>query len=82
YSPESAGDYASGTNHTLPTGGHARAYSGVGVESFTKRISFQELTPGGLAYLAPTIELMAASEGLDAHGNAVRIRLQDDASWK
>ena len=78
YSPESAGDYATGTNHTLPTGGYARAYSGVDVNSFTKRVSFQELTAQGLAYLAPTIEIMAAREGLDAHGNAVRVRLQND----
>jgi histidinol dehydrogenase len=74
YSPESAGDYASGTNHTLPTGGHARVYSGVGVESFMKRISFQEITPRGLDFLGEAIEVMAESEGLVAHRNAVRVR--------
>ncbi|MDR2130404.1 MAG: histidinol dehydrogenase [Odoribacteraceae bacterium] len=75
YSPESAGDYASGTNHTLPTGGYARACSGVSVESFMKRISFQEISPRGLAYLAPAIEVMAENEGLIAHRNAVRARV-------
>ena len=77
YSPESAGDYASGTNHTLPTGGYARAFSGVSVESFMKRVSFQEITPRGLAYLAPAIEVMAENEGLVAHRNAVRARLDE-----
>ena len=71
---ESAGDYASGTNHTLPTGGAARAYSGVSVASFTKTITFQRLTAGGISNLGPTIEAMAAAEGLDAHRNAVAIR--------
>ena len=74
YSPESAGDYASGTNHTLPTGGWARAYSGVNTESFMRKITYQELTRGGLEALAPTITAMAEAEGLDAHANAVRIR--------
>jgi histidinol dehydrogenase len=78
YSPESAGDYASGTNHTLPTGGYARACGGVGVESFMKQISFQEFSPRGLAALAPTIEVMAAREGLFAHRNAVRIRREGE----
>lgn len=74
YSTESAGDYASGTNHTLPTNGNARAYSGVGIDSFMKKISFQEIRPEGLAYLGKTIEIMADNENLTAHGNAVRVR--------
>lgn len=74
YSCETAGDYASGTNHTLPTGGAARAYSGVSVASFTKNITFQRLTAEGIENLGPTIETMAAAEGLDAHKNAVAIR--------
>ena len=76
YSPESAGDYASGTNHTLPTGGWARAYSGVNTESFMRKITYQELTRGGLEALAPTITAMAEAEGLDAHANAVRVRMK------
>lgn len=76
YSPESVGDYASGTNHTLPTNGFARAYSGVSVDSFVKKISFQQLTADGLANIANTVELMAMAEGLDAHANAVRVRLK------
>ena len=79
YSPESAGDYASGTNHTLPTGGWARAYSGVNSESFRRKITYQELTRGGLEALAPTITAMAEAEGLDAHANAVRIRTEGGA---
>ncbi len=75
YSPESVGDYASGTNHTLPTNGFARAYSGVSVDSFVKKISFQQLTQAGLVGLSKTVELMAMAEGLDAHANAVRVRL-------
>lgn len=74
YSCESAGDYASGTNHTLPTNGAARAYSGVSVSSFTKTITFQRLTDNGIRNLGPVIETMAAAEGLDAHRNAVSIR--------
>lgn len=74
YSCESAGDYASGTNHTLPTGGAARAYSGVSVASFTKSITFQRLTAEGIQNLGPAVETMAAGEGLDAHKNAVAIR--------
>ena len=74
YSCESAGDYASGTNHTLPTGGAARSYSGVSVASFTKTITFQRLTAGGIQNLGPSIEIMAAAEGLGAHKNAVAIR--------
>ena len=79
YSPESAGDYASGTNHTLPTGGWARAYSGVNTERFMRKITYQELTRGGLEALAPTITAMAEAEGLDAHANAVRIRTEGGA---
>ena len=79
YSPESAGDYASGTNQTLPTGGWARAYSGVNTESFMRKITYQELTRGGLEALAPTITAMAEAEGLDAHANAVRIRTEGGA---
>ena len=79
YSPESAGDYASGTTPTLPTGGWARAYSGVNTESFMRKITYQELTRGGLEALAPTITAMAEAEGLDAHANAVRIRTEGGA---
>ncbi len=75
YSPESAGDYASGTNHTLPTDGYAKAYSGVSVDSFTKQISFQKLTKNGLSSLAATITKMASAEMLEAHKRAVEIRL-------
>ena len=73
--PESAGDYASGTNHTLPTNGYAKAYSGVSLDSFIKKITFQEIQPQGLAILGPAIEVMAANEELDAHKNAVTVRL-------
>ena len=76
YAPESAGDYASGTNHTLPTGGCARAYSGVNIDSFLRRITYRELTCEGLRALAPTVVAMARAEGLDAHAEAVRIRLE------
>jgi histidinol dehydrogenase len=75
-SPESVGDYASGTNHTLPTNGYARMYSGVSVDSFVKKITFQQLTPEGLHAIAPTVIAMAEAEGLEAHANAVRIRKQ------
>ncbi len=75
YSPESAGDYASGTNHTLPTGGWARSYSGVSLESFMRKQTYQELTQEGITALAPTILAMADAEGLDAHANAVRVRM-------
>lgn len=74
YSPESVGDYASGTNHTLPTNGYARAYSGVSVDSFVKKITFQELTPEGLEAIADTVVYMAEAEGLEAHAQAVRVR--------
>ena len=76
YSPESVGDYASGTNHTLPTSGYARAYSGVSVDSFVKKMTFQKLTPAGLQAIGAAVETMAAAEGLDAHKNAITIRLQ------
>ncbi|MBQ8867424.1 MAG: histidinol dehydrogenase [Bacteroidaceae bacterium] len=75
-SPESAGDYASGTNHTLPTNGYAKAYSGVSLDSFIRKITFQEITPEGIAAIGPAIEVMAASEQLDAHKNAVTVRLE------
>ncbi len=74
YSPESVGDYASGTNHTLPTNGFARAYSGVSVDSFLKKITYQKLTREGLSSIAGTVAAMAEAEGLDAHKNAVLIR--------
>ncbi|MCD8137146.1 MAG: histidinol dehydrogenase [Parabacteroides gordonii] len=75
YTPESAGDYASGTNHTLPTNGYAKAYSGVNLDSFIKKITFQEITAEGIKNLGGTIQIMAAGEQLDAHRNAVTIRL-------
>lgn len=75
YSPESVGDYASGTNHTLPTNGYAKAYSGVSLDSFVKKITFQQLTERGLMNIAPTVIEMAEAEGLKAHSNAVSVRL-------
>ncbi|MDB5191659.1 MAG: histidinol dehydrogenase [Segetibacter sp.] len=75
YSPESVGDYASGTNHTLPTNGFAKAFSGVSVDSFVKKITYQKLTREGLKNISKTVQVMAAAEGLDAHANAVAIRL-------
>lgn len=74
--PESAGDYASGTNHTLPTSGFAKAYSGVSLDSFVKKITFQHITPRGLRNIGNTVEVLAEAEGLDAHKNAVSIRLK------
>jgi histidinol dehydrogenase len=76
YTPESAGDYASGTNHTLPTNGYAKAYSGVSLDSFVKKITFQEITKEGITQLGNTIEEMAKAEGLNAHANAVTIRIR------
>ena len=76
YSPESAGDYASGTNHTLPTNGYAKAYSGVSLDSFIRKITFQEITKEGIATIGPANEVMAANEYLDAHKNAVSVRLK------
>ncbi len=78
YSPESAGDYASGTNHTLPTSGWARSCSGVNIDSFTRKITYQELTAEGMAQLGPTIVAMAVAEGLDAHANAARLRMGEE----
>ena len=75
YTPESAGDYASGTNHTLPTNGYARAYSGVSVDSFVRKVTFQHITEKGIQELGKTIITMAEAEGLDAHANAVKIRI-------
>ena len=75
YTPESAGDYAAGTNHALPTNGYAKAYSGVNLDSFIKKITFQEITSDGIRALGSTIQTMAANEQLDAHRNAVTIRL-------
>ena len=77
YTPESAGDYASGTNHTLPTNGYSKAYSGVNLDSFTKSITFQEITKTGIQNIGFSIELMAEAEGLQAHKNAVTLRLKD-----
>jgi histidinol dehydrogenase len=77
FAPESAGDYASGTNHTLPTNGYAKAYSGVSIDSFVKKISFQQLTREGLLSINDTIIEMATAEGLDAHATAVKIRFKD-----
>lgn len=76
YSPESVGDYASGTNHTLPTNGYARAYSGVSVDSFVRKITFQQLSNEGLQRIGQTVIEMAEAEGLQAHANAVRVRLK------
>jgi histidinol dehydrogenase len=75
YTPESAGDYASGTNHTLPTNGYAKQYSGVSLDSFVKKITFQEITKVGIQNIGSTIELIAEAEGLEAHKNAVTVRL-------
>jgi histidinol dehydrogenase len=75
YSPESVGDYASGTNHTLPTNGYASAYSGVSVDSFVKKITFQQLTADGLKRISKIVTTMAEAEGLEAHARAVKVRL-------
>ncbi len=77
YTPESAGDYASGTNHTLPTQGYSKQYSGVNLDSFLKSITFQKISPEGLQNIGKAIEIMAAAEGLDGHKNAVSLRLKD-----
>ena len=76
WSCESAGDYASGTNHTLPTNGYARNYSGVSLDSFLKKITFQQLSAKGIQNLGPAIEKMAEAEQLQAHKNAVSVRLK------
>lgn len=78
YSCESAGDYASGTNHTLPTNGYAKAYSGVSLDSFVKKITYQKLSKEGINNIGPAIELMAEAEGLQAHKNAVTVRLKNN----
>ncbi|MBT8384093.1 MAG: histidinol dehydrogenase, partial [Bacteroidia bacterium] len=75
YTPESAGDYASGTNHTLPTNGYAKQYSGVNLDSFLKSITFQKISKDGIKNIGDAIELMAEAEGLLAHKNAVTLRL-------
>ena len=80
WTPESVGDYASGTNHTLPTYGAARAYSGVTLETFVKYISVQKLTRKGLERLGPTVETLAQMEGLEAHRRAVSLRLESKSS--
>jgi histidinol dehydrogenase len=77
YSPESAGDYASGTNHTLPTNGYAKAYSGVSLDSFVKKITFQQISKEGIQNIGKAVEMMATAEGLTAHKNAVSIRLNE-----
>ena len=77
YTPESAGDYASGTNHTLPTNGYSKAYSGVNLDSFSKNVTFQEISKIGIQNIGSSIELMAEAEGLQAHKNAVNLRLKD-----
>jgi histidinol dehydrogenase len=77
YSPESAGDYASGTNHVLPTNGFARSYSGVSIDSFVKKITYQQISKAGLQGIGNAVQEMAAAEGLDAHRNAISIRLRD-----
>ncbi len=79
FSPESAGDYASGTNHTLPTSGWARSFSGLNLDSFMRKTTIQELTPAGLKLIGGCIETMATAEGLDAHANAVRVRMDEAA---
>lgn len=76
YTPESAGDYASGTNHTLPTNGYAKAYNGVNLDSYCRKITFQKLTPEGIRRIGPAVEVLAANEELDAHRNAMAIRLK------
>ena len=76
FTPESAGDYASGTNHTLPTNGYSRQYSGVNLDSYLKAVTFQKISPEGLSKLGPMVEKMASAEGLEAHRNAISIRLK------
>ena len=78
YTPESAGDYASGTNHTLPTNGYAKAYNGVNLDSYLRKVTFQQITKEGLTNLSNAIILMAENEELQAHSNAVKIRLDEE----
>ena len=76
YACESAGDYASGTNHTLPTHGHARAYSGVNLDSYCRKITFQHITPDGIRHIGPAVASMAQAEQLEAHRQAMTIRIE------
>jgi histidinol dehydrogenase len=78
YTPESAGDYASGTNHTLPTNGYAKAYNGVNLDSYVRKVTFQQITQEGLTNLSNAIILMAENEELMAHSNAVKVRLNEE----
>ena len=78
YTPESAGDYASGTNHTLPTNGYSKSYSGVNLDSFQKAMTFQKISQKGIQKIGNPIELMAEAEGLQAHKNAVTLRLKNN----
>jgi histidinol dehydrogenase len=80
FTPESAGDYASGTNHTLPTNGYAKAYNGVNLDSFMRKVTFQQISREGLSNLSNAIILMAENEGLYAHSNAVKVRLDEEVS--
>ena len=77
YACESAGDYASGTNHTLPTHGYAVAYNGVNLDSYCRKITFQHITEEGIRHIGHAVETMAAAEGLDAHRNAMSVRIKD-----
>ena len=77
YTPESAGDYASGTNHTLPTHGYAMAYNGVNLDSYNRKVTFQEITPEGIRQIGNAVEIMAENEHLDAHKNAMKLRVDD-----
>ena len=76
--PESAGDYASGTNHTLPTNGYAVAYNGVNLDSYNSKITFQHITEEGIRSIGRTVELMAEAEGLEAHKNAMTVRMKSE----
>ena len=78
YSPESVGDYASGTNHTLPTNGYAKAYSGVSLDSFVKKVTYQQVSKEGIQNIGRAVEIMAEAEGLDAHKNAVSRRMESE----
>ncbi|MBT8323737.1 MAG: histidinol dehydrogenase, partial [Winogradskyella sp.] len=77
YTPESAGDYASGTNHTLPTNGYSKSYSGVNLDSFQKSMTFQKISPIGIGEIGKAVELMAEAEGLQAHKNAMSLRIKE-----
>ena len=82
YTPESAGDYASGTNHTLPTNGAAKAYSGVNLTSFMKKITYQEITKYGLFNIGPSVERIARAEDLEAHRRAIEIRMNSAHNYR